>query len=66
MMQCFIPSWDGICVGHDSPWQDSAVKHIGMKAEDLAVAVPYFPQELRIWLILLKLNKIHILETDLL
>lgn len=35
-------------VGHDSPWQDSAVKRVGMKAEDLAVAMPYFPQELRI------------------
>lgn len=35
-------------VGHDSPWQDSAVKCVGMKAGDLAVAMPYFPQELRI------------------
>lgn len=35
-------------VGHDSPWQDSGVKLVAMKAEDLAVAVPYFPQELRI------------------
>lgn len=35
-------------VGCDSPWQDSVVKSVAMKAEDLAVAMPYFPQELKI------------------
>lgn len=50
MMQSFIPLWDGrftelmVHDGHYSHWQDSVVKCVGMKDEDLAVALGYFSQ----------------------